>query len=417
MPTRNLLIVCYWPFNDALVQSAIIPYVRQMNATLGPGSKIYIFTVEAVTAKPADPEVVRRQLEPLNAEWLHLDNYKLGMKNMLRLVFRMFQMAWFVRRHKIEAIHAWCMNGGLLGYITSKFSGRPLVIDSFEPEAQNRVETGVWKAGSRLHRIFSWFERRQVRRAAGFVSCTDGYLDAASQEFGRNLRAEAACYVKAACVNLTLFDPSNRKLPDVMAELGLTHQNIVCVYAGKFGGIYLENETYDFFRACYDYWGERFRVVLLTAHTDEDIDAGCAAAALPRHVILKRFLPHHEVPRYMGVGDFGICPVKMTPTKRYCSPIKNGEYWALGLPVVIPTGISDDFEIIAANNAGAVLPTLDRPAYDAAIRQIDTLLTTEPRDQLTSRIRQLAVRYRNLDEAAQIYQDLYGPKSSIGLHG
>ena len=42
-------------------------------------------------------------------------------------------------------------------------------------------------------------------------------------------------------------------------------------------------------------------------------------------------------------------PVKPVPTKRYCTPVKDGEYWALGLPVIITEGISDDSGIIREN--------------------------------------------------------------------
>jgi hypothetical protein len=75
---------------------------------------------------------------------------------------------------------------------------------------------------------------------------------------------------------------------------------------------------------------------------------------------VKRFAPHQQVAGILNAADFAICPVKPIPSKRYCSPIKNREYWATGLPVVITNHISTDSELIALKNVGAVWKRLDQ---------------------------------------------------------
>lgn len=101
---------------------------------------------------------------------------------------------------------------------------------------------------------------------------------------------------------------------------------IVCAYAGKFGGIYLDKEVFQFLRIAYDYWGEAFRILLLSNIDTSEIKKYCVAAGLPFHVVTKLFVPHAEVPKYIGLADFALRPVKPLPSKRYCTPIKNGEY-------------------------------------------------------------------------------------------
>ncbi len=111
------------------------------------------------------------------------------------------------------------------------------------------------------------------------------------------------------------------------------------------------------------------RTLLLTGHTDAEIKKYCDAAGLDESIIIRKFVPHEEVPNYMGLGDFGITPVKPAPTKRHCTPIKDGEYWALGLPVVIPDHISDDSEIIRQHNAGAILTGFSTQDYLEAVKK------------------------------------------------
>ena len=54
------------------------------------------------------------------------------------------------------------------------------------------------------------------------------------------------------------------------------------------------------------------------------------------------FVPYNQITDYYQIADFAINPVKPVPSKRYCTSIKDGEYWGMGLPVVITKNISDD---------------------------------------------------------------------------
>jgi len=108
------------------------------------------------------------------------------------------------------------------------------------------------------------------------------------------------------------------------------------------------------------------------------------------------------------LGDFGITPVKPIPTKRYCTPIKDGEYWALGLPVVITKGISDDSDIIKKYKIGSVLEELNEKNYLKAIQEIDVLLKNNTRMELYNKIRPIAEKYRNFDIAEKVYKEIYG---------
>jgi hypothetical protein len=124
-------------------------------------------------------------------------------------------------------------------------------------------------------------------------------------------------------------------------------------------------------------------------------------------MVITRFVTHSKIPAYIGVGDFALTPVKPIPSKRYCTPIKDGEYWALGLPVVIPANISDDSSIIEQHDIGAVLDGLNVAAYEKAVRKIDTLLKNAA---MRNAIRDVAKTYRNFERAETIYQKIYWPK-------
>lgn len=109
----------------------------------------------------------------------------------------------------------------------------------------------------------------------------------------------------------------------------------------------------------------------------------------------------------MGLADFALCAINPVPSKKYCTPIKDGEYWALGLPVVIMRGISVDSQIIEENRAGAILKSLDDAGYTNAAGQIDSIIKSRSRTEIYNQIRPLAEKYRNFTIAEEVYKKIY----------
>ena len=237
------------------------------------------------------------------------------------------------------------------------------------------------------------------KHAKAVIGLTEGMRQYALEKYGTTLQNY---YVKPACVDLQQFDPSIGKDEALVKELDLADK-IVCVYAGKIGGIYLDQEIFDFFRQCAVHWGERFAALLLTDTPRMGIEQMAKTSGLEPEIVRSRFVEQKNIQHYLELADFALNPVKSVPSKRYCTSIKDGEYWAMGLPVVITPNISDDSDIIAREDIGAVLQSLDEEGYTQAIIKIDRLLTTNKKDA----IREVAERYRSYKIAEEIYKAIY----------
>jgi glycosyltransferase involved in cell wall biosynthesis len=404
--TRNVLALTTWSYKDALVQSAVLPYLRMIRRQLPPGSKIFLLTLEQAHLAMGEEEA-RRERRRLEAEGVRLVAFpysRFGPRALVRWAGLIPRLWALCLRERVRYIHAWCTPAGGAGYILSKLTGAPLVIDSYEPHAESMIEVGHWNERSLGFRILFLLEKLQTRRLRAAIATSRGVREYAERKYG--VRIERF-YVKPAGVDMELFTPRLSKDPALLKELGLEGK-LVCVYAGKIGGIYLEREIFDFFRAAADRWGERFRVLLLTDAADERVRALVAASGLDPAAIVKRFVPFADVPRHMGLGDFALNPVRPVPTKRYCTSVKDGEYWATGLPVVIPRDISDDSEIIRERGIGAVLDEFTPEAYAGAVAEIDALLKSQTRDELAAKVRAVAAEHRDLSTRWGIYEELYG---------
>lgn len=306
-----------------------------------------------------------------------------------------------IRQNDIGIIHAWGTPAGSIGYLLCKMTGCKLIVDSYEPHAEAMVENKTWDKNSFRYKLLFYLEGKLSKYASVLISATEGMRDYAKSKYHFEPKN---FLVKPACVDLSTFSRSSAKDQKLLSELNL-HSKIVGVYAGKFGGIYLTKEVFRLLKAAENKWGENFRALLLTNHNLDEITQWANEAGFPMEKVICKFVPHGEISRYMGLGDFAITPVKPIPTKRYCTPIKDGEYWALGLPVIITKDISDDSAIIAKENIGAVLESLTDPEYKKAIDKIAELLTEG--DQLTNRIINVAKRYRSFDIAETVYRKVY----------
>lgn len=401
---NSILFLTYWSYPDALIQTYTLPYVRLIRKNLPPGSSVFLLTLEkdkAILEKSNRDKIVE-QLQNEGIYWLPFTYRSFGFSAFILWMGISFKLCSIIIGRKISVIHCWCTPAGAIGYFLSVIFNRKLIIDSYEPHAEAMIENGTWKKGSLAFRLLFWLEEKQTQRAEVVISATEGMRGYALSKYNVSIKN---FYVKPACVDLDLFSEKDIKNKSLLMQLELSDK-IVCVYAGKFGGIYLEDEVFDFLKVAYDHWGDAFRVLLLTNTSEEKLKENCNRANIPFEIVISLFIPHAKIPSYLGLADFALCPVKPIPTKRYCTPIKNGEYWALGLPVIIPKGISDDAQIIQENSIGAVWTKLEKQEYVRSVAVIDSILQTPPSVRFR-KIREIAIQYRSFKIAETVYNQVY----------
>jgi glycosyltransferase involved in cell wall biosynthesis len=398
----NVLVFTQWSFKNALVQTYTLPYVDIIRKIITPDRKIFLFTAEQENIALNRDEIneINNDWEKRNMQLLPYPYKRFGFKKMFIVAGYLFKLSRIIKKEKIRTIHAFCMPAGGIAYLLSKVTGAELIIDSYEPHAESMVENGTWKKNGAAYSILFCLEKKQTQRARTIIATTAGMKLYALEKYGVKVKN---FFVKPACVDLEKFSRSEGD-PKLLKELGL-ESKIVCVYAGKLGGIYFKKEVFDFIRLCYEHWKDDFRFLMLTNATSEEIAVEAKRAKIPGEIVISRFIFHHDVPRYLSLGDFAINPVKPVPAKRYCTSIKDGEYWAMGLPVVISPHISDDSKIIEDQNIGVVIDFSDHLQLSGAVKKIEILL--RDKKALKERIRQIAIRYRSFDLAQKIYKEIY----------
>lgn len=403
MYSENILILTDWSYKDALIQ-VTLPYIAMKRKYLSSEKRIFFRTLEQDRLKttPEEREAIREYFEPQNIKWIP-NRYIKGVKSVPYSILTFFRLLYLCKKEKIGILHLYCTPPSILAYGLSLLTGARIILDSYEPHAEAMVENGTWSRKSVKFRLLFKFEKLISAKAELAISATRGMEEYAKKTYNVSFKK---FYVKPACVNTDLFSFENRKKAELVKKYNLENK-IVCVYAGKFGGIYLEEEVFSLLKIAHEYFGDPFRIVILTNHSRKEIEDYCQKVGLDPHIILSLFVSHKEIPDYMGLGDFALTPVKPVPTKRYCTPIKDGEYWALGLPVIITKNISDDSDIIEQHQIGAVIKEFNTDEYKNAVKKIDTLLKSSNIKELYDKIRIIAKKYRGFDIADHIYGEIY----------
>lgn len=140
-------------------------------------------------------------------------------------------------------------------------------------------------------------------------------------------------------------------------------------------------------------------MVLLSPNPEEEVKQYISQFQLPADRILHTLAAHSEVPDYLHGADFAFATYKPSPTKRYLSPIKVGEYWASGLPVMITRGVGDETEIIPQQGGGVLIdPEQPNPDNWRALQEC----LVQPKEKYVA----LAQEHRSLARNQAVYQQL-----------
>ncbi len=403
---RNILVITFWSYKSGLIQAHVLPYVNIFKKHTR-GGKVYLLTQENKELSPEEKEKIRQTLNAQNIEWFPIKYTPFGGKTLLRWAFVLFpKLIAFILKKRINYLHPWCTPGGTIAFILSKLTATPMLVDFYEPHADSMVELGEWNKEGKNYKILKYFEVLQSHHAEYLICSNPDMKEYTLKAYNYKI-LEKKYFYKPNCIDFSKFypRPKNSKL---LKKLNLENK-IVGLYVGKFGGIYFEEETFQLFKQALNFYGkENFHALILTPTPLEKVKELARKADFPEENFTAQFVFHKEIPEYMSLGDFAVSPIHPIPSKKYSSPIKDGEYWAMGLPVIIPDNISEDSDIIKKHNIGYVLKEISDREFANAIEYIDKLLKQENRETLQQRILEVAKKYRSFEIAERVYKEIYG---------
>jgi glycosyltransferase involved in cell wall biosynthesis len=399
------LYLCYFGVREPLVQTQVIPYLREIVAG-GVAVTLLTFEPRLKDWRPHEREEWRDRLASWGIRWISRPYHKRPTlpATVYDIISGAVLVAKLVRRDRIDVLHARGHIPATMAYIGRAFTGARLLFDirGFMPEEY--TDGGIWRKGGFLFRAAKAVERVLMNAADGFVVLTNkareilfpGAVD------DRDLRGRPI-EVIPCCVDFERFSADEHNGAPSSRLAGLETRDVF-VYVGSLGTWYLLDAMADLFAAARARNPRAFALIL-TQSAPELMTARFAARGLsPEDYRVERVDPV-DVPRYLRGANAAVSLIKACYSKQSSSPTKIAEYLAMGLPVICNRGVGDLDELIEQNRVGVLISELDAASYAAALDALDAL-RRDP--SLRERCRATALAYFDLSRVGgPRYRELY----------
>jgi glycosyltransferase involved in cell wall biosynthesis len=403
-PIRTLY-VCYFGLREPLVQTQVLPYLRQL---LSDRLQVSLLTFEPRLRENWTDEEIATQRAALQAQgisWHYLKYHKTP--SLPATIYDMAVGAWrilgIMRREGASVLHARNHVPALMAAMAMKVKGGKLVFDirGFMPEEY--TDAGVWPENGYLYRGLKRVERYLLRTADAFVLLTEKARDIVFPGCSDSDHRGRPIEVIPCCVDFSRFEKFDSTSKEALRpELGLTGRRVI-VYVGSFGGWYMTDEMTEFLATAHRQDSSTFSMILTQSPRELVVDRLVSLGLTEKDFVVQQVAPP-EVPRYLKSADVAISFIKPCYSKQSSSPTKIAEYLASGLPIVCNAGVGDLDKLIEGERVGTLLREFNASAYLQALNEIDTMRHD---DKLAERLNSVArkefdlvgvggVRYRRL---------------------
>jgi hypothetical protein len=392
---KKVFVFGYYSIKDPVFISATLNYLEQLSQR-STAYEFHMLTFEhdGFVITKQERKLLGERLKASSIIWYEAKWHTGGvLKPILKVYDLLISIARglsIVRNQNCELIYSEGSVGSCISIFISMLVRRPHVVHSFEPHADSMLEGGVWRANSWEYILLKRFEKMVAKRSHTLITSTQAYKDVID---GWGFQTNV--FVIPSCVDTSkfYFSPDDRKL--LREEHGVNTNESIILYLGKFGGMYMEEELFQFFANCDSKSEINFRFWILTIENEERIIEELKRYGIPLERVLVQSVETNEVYKYLSAADCGIVAVRPLPAKRFCSPIKTGEYWSCGLPIVVPEGVGDEYRMVQAD-----------PELGLAIKELEKYTLEKVPERITNQskieLRALKNYISKLDEILRV---------------
>lgn len=404
---KRVLFISYNGMLDALGQSQVIPYLRELSKR---GVRFTLLSFERAAAftgeGPVRREQLRQQLAGDNIEWRYLRYHQTPSlpATIYDVMVGVRAARKIVREQGIELVHARSHIPATMALALKRSFGIKMIFDVRGLLADEYVDAGHWREGSIPYRLTKAAERRAFAAADGVVTLTKIVWPIIEQWEGLRGRANVIHEVVPCCADLELFKFNAGDRERRRRELGISDRFVI-VYSGSIDGWYLTESMADFFAAVSKRRPDAY-FLWLTPAKHERVRALMEERGISNSDYAVISVGSAEVPSYLSASDAGVAFIRACLSKLASSPTKYAEYLACGLPLIMNSGIGDSNALVREEGVGVLLTDFNEAEYARAGCEIENFVRDAPATR--ARTREVAerlfdVRKVGVERYAQLY--------------
>lgn len=384
----HTLYICYFGLLEPLVQTQVLPYLRQIS---GGSVKVSLLTFEQNPKEKWTKEQIaaeRSKLFDEGIEWHFLTYHK--RPSVLATLYDILRGTLFslklVREKKIDALHARGHVPLWMALIVKSVTKCKLIFDIRGLLAEEYADAGVWQENSIPFRLVKKIEQLGLRHSEQVIVLTNKMRDYLVRH---KMRKTVSVEVIPCCVDFSRINLQAAVKKSERFEL---------IYAGSVTGLYMLEEMGRLFLELKKREPDAFFRILTTSSPDVVSKIFEPLGINPADFLAQKVSPR-EVLNFLQKAHLAISFRKPTFSQIAASPTKVPEYLAAGVPVISNRGIGDTDSVIEENRIGVITDNFDETDLAAAVdKALNLLADTE----LSNRCIQTALENFDLEKVGGV---------------
>lgn len=295
-------------------------------------------------------------------------------------------------RHRIAIVHARSYVPALMALVVKRLTGAKFLFDMRGFWADERLDAGIWPAGSRLYRTAKRLEKNFLCGADHVVTLTQ----ASALEI-RRFR-----YLRDSPPPITII-PTCADLSRFRRRSGPRDRPFTLGFVGAAGTWSLFDQVLVCFEMLLDERPDA-RLLIVNRNEHDFIRQRIAERGIePARIDLVE-ASHEDVPALISRMSAGAAVRKQAYSQLACAPTKLAEYLGCGVPCLANEGIGDVKALLEESRVGIVLHDFSPDEVRDGMRRL--LKLTQEKD-IEERCVAAAQRHFSLESGARSYNEIY----------
>ncbi|MCK9254274.1 MAG: glycosyltransferase family 4 protein [Bacteroidales bacterium] len=405
MTNKNkVLYVSYDGMTDALGQSQVIPYLKELAKR---EFEIHILSAEKLINFQNKKDFISKIFTEANIVWHHINYTKnppiiSSLKDIYCLKKKAVKLN---KKYNYKIIHCRSYISAFVGMKMKKKFAAKFLFDMRGFYADERVDGNLWNKKNLVFKlVYDYFKRKEkvfLENADYTVSLTNAGKDIIHNKFNfPNIPIE----VIPCCADINHFDYnkiSEAKTNELRTKLKISKDDFVLSYLGSIGTWYMLDEMLDFFKVLkLRYKNAKF--LFITTDNPENIHRHIEEKNIILKDILIKSANREAVPELLSLSDLSIFFIKPVFSKKASSPTKLAEILGMGVPIVCNSGVGDIDEIFTKNNIGLLVSEFKESEYKNTVDKMEDIININKFD-----LRKVSENLFSLQMGVEKYYNIY----------
>lgn len=317
------------------------------------------------------------------------------------VIFTVLRGAFFIKKYILDddiniVMPRSTMPALMVLRVRKSLQGVKIVFDADGLPLEERVDFAGLKKSSFQYNFLKNVESRMITDAEIVIARTKSAIAYLAET---NNIDKAKFHVVINGRDASMFKPGAEQRNTVKAALGIPAEAMLLVYAGSLGPQYCFAAMISIFRAVRQLHNNCY-LLLLTSSGSFIQNNKALLAGIEESVLVKQ-VAFTEMPKYLAAADAALALRRNFSSMKAVAPIKLGEYFLSGLPVVLTPNAGDAETVLKDNEACFFVEHFDDNAFDCAAKWI---LANYKNTEITKIARKTGETFFSLQASVQSYK-------------